>query len=80
MDGHPTPTATTQDDPLQQGRSFSGGAAPIFGRTGAVIIETTLITLELLPGDVTRMCLCMQKSPVFGASQPVFNPLRGIFG
>src|SRR5258708_2408573 len=62
---HAPTTGATQDNPLQERRSFSNCSSVLFCPPGAVVIELPLIPQKLVPGDVARMGIQQDDGPVF---------------
>src|SRR6266699_3725502 len=80
---HPLATASANDDPLQQGWSFTWGAvATIFSVGSTIFSQLAQVGFVLFPADVTRMGLSDEKRPLLlaehcGPKAPNGSPLYG---
>ena len=68
---HAVAASTTDHQPLQESRSFSGWARAPFGTvTLGRLVQLAQVLLVLSPGDVARMCVTNQDLPLI-ARQPL---------
>src|SRR5262249_48194983 len=75
-DRHAPPAPAAEYQPLEQRRTFANRPAMLLVRRCAVLDESELVPLELLPGDVTGMMVVEDTRPVLHGdlARPPFDP------